>query len=282
MSPALRRPLAALAVTTLAFAGLAACGDDPGAGTDTATDVVALSGLEEGDTVDPAEFVDTIQDGVAASSTAHVTMSMEMGEQATFTGDGVIDYTADTPEMQMTMTMEGGGQDVDYEVRAVDGILYIDMGALTEGKFWKLDPSQPGNPLAQMGLDKVLDQSDPIGAVTRLEPAIESVTYAGEEQVDGRDLDHYELTVDLAKAVDALGSDLETEVESQMPDSITYDVWLDDENRFAQLAMDYEAANTPISMTMTADDWGTEADIEPPPADDIAAMPNLGGLTTAG
>jgi len=281
MSPALRRPLATLAVTTLALAGLAACGDDPDAGTDTATDVVALSGLEQGDTVDPAEFVDTIQDGVAASSTAKVTMSMEMGEQATFTGDGVIDYTADTPEMQMTMTMEGGGQDVDYEVRAVDGILYIDMGALTEGKFWKLDPSEPGNPLAQMGLDKILDQSDPIGAVARVEPAIESVTYAGEEEVDGRDLDHYELTVDLAKATEPLGSDLPPPVESQMPDSIIYDVWLDDENRFAQLAMDYEAANTPISMTMTADDWGTEADIEAPPADQVAEMPSVGD-TSAG
>ncbi|MBA2953183.1 hypothetical protein GON03_02590 [Nocardioides sp. MAH-18] len=273
-----RRPLASLAVTALALAGLAACGDDPDSGHDTAADVVALSGLEEGDTVAPAEFIDTIQDGVAASSTAEVTMSMDMGEDTTFTGDGVLDYAADTPELQMTMTIGGGGQDVDYEVRAVDGLLYVNMGALSGGKFWKLDPSDPASPLAQMGLDQVLDQSDPIGAVTRMEPAIESVTYAGEEDVDGRDLDHYELTVDLAKAIDALGSDVSTQVESQLPDSITYDVWLDDESRFAQLVMAYEATNVPVSMTMTADDWGTDADIEAPPADEVTDAPSFGDM----
>lgn len=276
MSRAPRRTLAALAVSTLALTGLAGCGDSGDGGDDTAVEAAALSGLEEGDAVEPAEFVDTIQDGVAASSTAEVSMSMEMGDDATFTGDGVVDYTAQTPEMQMTMTIEGGGQDIDYDVRMVDEVMYIDMGELTDGKFWKLDPSDPDSPLAQMGLDKVLDQSDPIGAVTRMEPAIESVTYAGDEDVDGRDLDHYEMTVDLATATEALGSDLPAQVQSRLPDSITYDVWLDEENRFAQLVMDYEAANVPISMTMTADDWGTEADIEAPPADQVADMPSLG------
>lgn len=280
-----RRTLAALAVATLSLTGLAACGGsgdaDASGGDDTAVEAAALSGLEEGDTVDPADFVQTIQDGVEASSTASITMAMDIGGAASASGEGVVDYTAETPELAMDMSIDADAQTIDYEMRMVDGVLYLDMGQLTGDKFWKVDPSDPEGPLAGMGLDKLLEQSDPIGAVARMEPAIQTVTYVGEEDVDGRDLDHYELTIDITKAVDLMGTDLPSQVEGEMPESISYDAWLDEENRFAQLEMEYEVMGQPLSLTMTADDWGTEVDIEAPPADQVTDAPGL-GQTAAG
>jgi hypothetical protein len=275
---AVRRSLATIAVSALALTGFAACGDEE---PEKADDVVALSGLEKGDTVEPAEFVQTIQDGVEASSTAEITMEMDLGAAAKASGEGVVDYTSETPELLMDMSIDADAQSVDYEMRMVDGVLYLNMGELTDDKFWKVDPSDPDGPLAGMGLDKMLEQSDPIGSVARMEPAIKTVTYVGEEDVDGRELDHYELTIDLSKAVDLMGADLPQQVQGQMPEAISYDAWLDDENRFAQLEMEYEVMGQPLAMTMTADDWGTEADIEAPPADEVADMPSLGD-TTAG
>lgn len=279
------RTLAAFAVSGLALLGLSACGDDSGsasgkgAGEDTAVETAALSNLSAGEEVDPGTFVETIQDGVEASSTAKVTMTMEMGDSASGSGEGVMDYTSETPEMAMEMTLDAAGQAIDYDARMVDGVLYLKMGDLTGGKFWEVDPSDPDGPLAGMGLDKLLEQSDPIGAVARMEPAIRSVTYVGEEEVDGRDLDHYELTVDLGAAMEATGADLPAAVQREMPETITYDSWLDEENRFAQLEMDYEVMGMPMTMTMTADDWGTEVDIEAPSADEVAEMPSAGQVS---
>lgn len=278
------RTLAALAVSGVALLGLGACGDDSGsesgkgAGEDTAVEAAALSNLAEGEEVDPGTFVRTIQDGVEASSSAEIAVTMAMGDSGSASGEGVVDYTSQTPELALEMTLDAAGQTMDYDLRMVDGVLYLQMGDLTDGKFWKVDPSDPDGPLAGMGLDKLLQQSDPVGAVAQLEPAIDSVTYSGEEEVDGRDLDHYELTVDLADAMDAIGAELPGEVEGEMPETVTYDVWLDEEHRFAQLEMAYEVMGMPFALTMEADKWGTDVDIEAPPADEIAEAPSLGDV----
>jgi hypothetical protein len=285
--PNARRAAAALAATSVLSIGLVACGDDSGSDAsdsasgshaDDAVPAAALDGLSEGDEVEPGEFVDIISEGVKSSTTAKTKMKMSLGEQGEMTGEGAVDYTTSPPEVAQKMTMDALGQTMEYDTRVVDGIMYLSLGKLSQGKFWKIDPSDPDGPLAGLGLDTVLKQTDPIGQVAKMEPGIEKVTYAGQEDVDGRELDHYELTMDVAKAYDAMGGQLPQEAEKALPESLTYDIWLDDENRFAQMDLELPVMGSTVSMEMSVTDWGAEVDIEAPPADEVTEMPDLNGL----
>jgi hypothetical protein len=286
----LRRAAAALATVVL-LGSLAACGssssdDGSSAKDDTAPSGSAsdgaggtvLTGLSTGDEVDPGDFVDTIKDGLKSSSTAKTTMKMSMGDTMSMEAHGVLDYTTTPPEMAMTMSMGAGGQDLDYETRLVDGVMYLKMGQISGDKFWKIDPSDPDGPLAEMGMDKMLDQSDPLGMLESVEPAIGKVTYAGSDDVDGRDLDHYELTVDPQAMLKELAPSAGADMKSEIPDDLTYDIWLDDQNRFAQMKMDIPVMNQTTSMTMSVTDWGTDVSIEAPPADQVTDMPDMGSM----
>ena len=89
-----RRALAAAAVASLLGAGLAACGDKSGDGASAAptssgsssaaggpasTGTTPVAAPEAGQEVTSTAFVSTVKDGLAASTTAHMTMSMALG-----------------------------------------------------------------------------------------------------------------------------------------------------------------------------------------------------------
>ena len=282
VSTTVRRTLAAAAITPLLLTGVVACGGDSddaeGSGTSAekssalqpGQDTLVLSDLSTGDEVDPADFVETVANGVEASTTARVTMKIGAGPAGEMTGEGELDYTSDPPEMAMKMAIPMLGN-AAAEMRLVDGVLYLSMGQLSGGKFWKLDPEDPAGPLGDFG--GMLDQMDPKSSLEKMESAIDKVTFTGEEQVDGQTLDHYELTVDPKRLTDDPGADLPAEV-----DNLTYDLWLDEEGRIAKMAMDPPAAGTQGSIEMTVTGWGEDVDIEAPPAGEITDMPDLGSM----
>jgi hypothetical protein len=124
-------------------------------------------------------------------------------------------------------------------------------------------------------LDKMMGQLDPAKALEQMQDGISKVTYVGAE--DG--LDHYELTIDVKKMMESMGGNLPSEVQSQMPDSVTYDLWLDDQNRFTRMSMDdLPMGGTDASMQMTVSDWGKDVTIEAPPADQVTDMPDFGSM----
>lgn len=274
-----RRTLAAAALAPLLLTGFAACGDDQDDSGSTAKDPGAgaflLSSLDEGDRVDPDDFVDTVADGVEESTTAHLEMQVSMGDVLATDASGEIDYTTTPPSLHMSMELPGAGT---TDMVLVDGSYYLQMGETTGGKYWKVDLADEDGPLAGMGLDKLLDQSDPLGALKAMKPGIDTVTFEGNEEVEGRDLDHYQLTIDMQTALKSYGGDLPGEATDAMPKSVTYDLWLDEEDRFAQMTMDYPVMGQEMSMEMSLDDWGKAVTIEAPPADEITEMPDLGSM----
>lgn len=275
-----RRTLAVAAVSPVLVGGLAACGSDDGSDSTAHDPVIGaalLSDLDSGDQVDPDDFVDTVTDGIEQSTTAHMTMNMSIGSAGSVDAQGDVDYTSKPPSTKMTMTIPGAG---DSTVISTDGVMYLQMGGLSGGKYWKVDPSDPDSPLGQMGLGSMLDQSDPASALESIKPSIDEVTFKGDEQVDGRDLDHYVMTIDLGTMMDSMGADLPSEAASGMPDSVTYDLWLDQQNRFAQMKSEYPVMGQQISMTINVDDWGTDVSIEAPPADQVTDMPDFGSMMT--
>jgi hypothetical protein len=279
VSTTARRTLAAAALAPLLLTGFAACGDDgddSGSGTDaggSAAGSAVLADLSEGDEVAPQEFVDTVAAGLEESTTAHLEMTMSLGEQLTTESEGDLDYTTEPPSLQMTMDIPGAGE---MDMVMVDGVIYMKSDRLTDDKYWKMDVSDPDSPLGQMGLGKLLEQSDPVGALKSMQDGIDTVTFEGTEDVDGRELDRYELTIDVKSVMDSLGSDLPGAAGDEVPDSVTYDLWLDDQDRFAQMQMDLPVMDRDVTMEMTLDDWGQDVSIEAPPADEVTDMPMSG------
>lgn len=281
-SIAARRTLAAAALTPLLLTGFAACGGDAGDSGDSASDAGApaagsavLAGLEVGEEVSPKEFVDTVTDGLEESTTAHLEMTMSMGDQVSTTGEGDLDYTTEPPSLAMSMEVPQAG---DMEMVLVDNVLYLKSAAMSGEKFWKLDLTDPDGPFGQMGLDKMLEQSDPVGALKAMESGIDTVTFAGSEELDGRELDHYELTIDTESVMESYGADLPSSATQGMPESVTYDLWLDDHDRFAQMRMETPILKQTMTMEMSLDAWGQDVSIEAPPADEVTEMPDLGSM----
>lgn len=279
-----RRTLAAAALTPLLLTGFAACGDDSGdsggSGSSSAAGAPAagsavLAGLQKGEEVSPEEFVDTVSDGLEDSTTAHMEMKMSMGDQVSTTAEGDLDYTTKPPSLSMSMEVPQAG---DMEMVLVDNVMYLKAGAMSGDKFWKLDLADPDSPFGEMGLDKMLEQSDPIGALESMKDGIDTVTFEGTEDVDGRELDHYVLTIDMLSVMDSYGADLPSDAADGMPDSITYDLWLDDQDRFAQMQMEVPVMDKSMEMEMSLDDWGQDVSIEAPPADQVTDMPDLGSM----
>jgi hypothetical protein len=267
--PALvRRALAAavapLALSSLALSSLAACGTDDGARAQDSSSAAqdAPDTPEEGATLAPADFADLVRDSFEKITTAHTTTRSEvMG--GSMNGEGDLDYTGDSPAAAMTMSGDILGP-TDMEVRMVDEVMYLNMGAMTQGKFARIDLKDPDNPMGSFA-----ESMDPSRAMDALESALEKVTYEGNDDTG----DHYVATADTATLLKGMGQNVPS--GAGLPDTLSYDVWFDDEGRFTRMDMDM---GTLGKTEMRLTDFGTDVDVEAPPADQITTK----GLRMAG
>ena len=275
--PTLRRLTGGLAALALA-ATLTACGgsgpdaaddpaaapsspsstaptDEPTAETSEATEPTEdVQEYDDGGQVDPDKFVARLQDGIAKTKYAHIEFTMG-GAGGEMTGSGDVDYTATPPNMQMSMEL--GPESVGMLL--VEKIMYV-QSSQAGGKYIKFDLDDPANPLGS-GLS---EQLDPAGSVEAFTKAVTSVTSSGSEDVDGRTLDRYELTVDTTKlADDGTGS------SASLPPEVTMVVWLDDEGRMAKTSMGLGA----VQYDATLSDFDKAVELEAPPADQVVSPP---------
>jgi hypothetical protein len=261
-----RRSLAALALPLL-LGGLAACGSDDSAeptaasSSDSGQSSDSGSGTEAGDNVDPADFVDDLQAGLKASTTAEMAMKVDMGGQA-ITADGAVDYTSTPPEMAMTMKSPAFN-DQAVEMRLVDKVLYMNAGQMTNNKFISYDLSDPSN--LPPGMDQVTSTLDPLAAFDSFEKGVDSVVFVGDEEVNGDQLGRYKITVDTSK-IDQF-KNLPT--QAQLPDTVTYDVWLDDQNRMRKMTMEMASVQTEVEFS----NWGESVDIAAPESSEVVEQP---------
>lgn len=268
------RPVAAAASTALLLA-LTACGGD---GSDDASDEPSISESSaatdtgdqpaEGEEVEPADFVADMKTGLENSTTAQMTMTMNAGGAA-IDAEGDVDYTTTPPGMAMTMTNQMMGNQ-QIELRLVDGVMYMNMGSMSNNKFVAYDLSDTGN--LPPGIGGMAEQMDPLAAFEQVEPALKSVTFVGEENVDGEDLAHYDLVLDTSKMESMQG----LPAEAGLPKEIGYDMYFDDEFRIRQMNMTMDAAQ-PIDVEVTLSEWGEPVEIEAPPADDVVDPSTMGG-----
>lgn len=222
----------------------------PGEVTSEATD--EPSPIDDGGQVDVTAFVDRLQAGIERTKYAHIEFTMG-GAGGEMKGSGDLDYTSKPPNMDMSMKM--GPETVGMLL--VDGFMYI-QSSQAGGKYIKYDLADPNNPLGS-GL---ADQLDPAGSIKTFTEALSSVVSAGTEDVEGRELDRYELTIDT------------TQLEGQaatagLPEEMQFTVWLDDEDRMAKTSMGMGA----VQYDATLSDFDTAVELEAPPADQVIEPP---------
>jgi uncharacterized protein DUF6612 len=268
---AVRRAAAASAAALLTLVLTGCADDDPKAedepsGDTTTSEAATADEPEEGQTVDPAEFVDEVLGGMDDLTTAHMEMSME-GGPAEVAMEGDVDYTTTPPEMAMTMSgaMMGLGDDGrDLQVRMVDGTMYIQMPFGQADKWVKFEVGDEGGPLSE----DLVDQMNPGAQLETMKDAVTEVTYVGEDETG----DHYTLTV-RSEAFRELQDQLGGTEGADLPSVLTYDLWTDAEGRVTRSEIAMGDLGT---VTIELTDWDEDVDIEAPPESDVIEAP--GGM----
>ncbi|TQM95726.1 hypothetical protein FB476_0576 [Ornithinimicrobium humiphilum] len=272
---------------------LAACGgDDAAEGEPTTSEAVtsedgaatADAGAEEtseatssdadpaeGEDVDIQEFLAMLKSpGEEKLSSYTMTMTINMGGQA-MEMEGAVDLTGDQAALDMDMTMPGMGA---VSMIMAEGRVFMSMPGVTEdGKYLEVPPEQLGDVSTQ------LDEVDITSTWDAWEAGAKSVTFLGEEDVDGQDMRRYEVTVDTQAALDAggqTGDDADT-ASAMLGDEITYDVWLDGDNLMRKVAFEMEGVVT----EMFANNYGEAQGIAVPSEDQIQqGAPGMGEETS--
>jgi hypothetical protein len=262
-----RRVAAALILP--AVLATAACGKqaEPTPGTNTAAGATsATSSAATSDAAattaqpyqDKAALIAGLKSGASSATTAHVAMDMKAaGQSITMEGDTKID--AANPAMQVSMDM---GSQMKLQMILVDKKVYLKgMPGLPAGKWAVVDSSSD----VGKQMESSLAQADPTKMYDQFEKAVTDVKPMGEDPVDGDKAYKYELTLDTK----AMGDSLPSDSAAQIPDSITYLVWIDDANHLRKVSFDVMGSKA----TMTMSKYGEPVDITAPPAAQTVKAP---------
>lgn len=268
MSTTQRRVLPVLFTAGALALGLTACGsgnepESPAQSSSTAVaDPTTEAETTEAETTEAAsqdagsgdataQFIAQFTAGLDAVQTASTSIMMIDPTGAVVEYTGVIDYTADPIAMTMTMPSPEDPSIV-MEAVMVDGLMYINMGERSQGKW--------------VEATGMTESSDPIGEMRAFEGAITDVVHVGPADLDGVATEHYTVTLD-PRLMPAGSLDPGT----ALPESITYEIYLDGEGRPA--GMDMELMGGSINTRLT--NFNAPVTIVAPPADQIISMEEL-------
>lgn len=262
------RKAAAAAVLPLAVGSLAACGSssshsgtaaDPHASTPTQSSSAPASGQS----VDAGQFLGTLKSAAKNITTAKFQMNMDISGQ-TVTANGALDMTGSTPAMQLSMDLTGTGTPTD--MRLIGRVMYMTVPG-TAGKYVKIDLKDPKGPMA--GYGDTLGSLDPQSMIDQMSPAaFRKVTYVGTESVGGQQLKRYHIVLDTAAATSMLKGMPTT---ASLPKTMSYDMWLDDQNRMARFEMRMQKV---MDVTATYSDFGSDVSITAPAPSDVESLPS--------
>ena len=203
-------------------------------------------------------------DAAMKARSAHMTMTMSGKAQLSATGDLV--YGAHQPAMTMTMSMPQMSKG-KIEMRMVGGIIYMQLPGMTPpGKFVAIDPKDKLSMLAK-SFAGTADQMDPLASFKTAEKAVQSADRVGKQTLGGVEVDHYKVVLDTAALVKNL--DPAAAKQAQIPETVTYDMWLDSKNLLRRMSFSMSGVDFEAEMSR----WGKPVTVQSPPANDIVTMP---------
>ena len=225
-----------------------------------------LPDVAEGEEISAEELSALMISAFEKATTADLVMSMTAGGQD-IDVTGQADYTSDPVSMRMEMSGMGGTGDM--EIIVVDNAMYMKLAAMSD-TFLKLDLDDPDNPVG----GSFTGQLDPRAQAEVMEKGLQTATYVGQEEVEGETLDHYTAVVDSTAMLEQMEG--AADVAGQLPETVTYELWLTDEGLFRLMEVDMGAVAGEVLMRF--EDWGTDVDIEAPPASQVTDMSDMDGM----
>lgn len=265
--------LAAAPAAALLALALAACG---GSSTDAEAEAptspsASVEETPEADGLDLTveNFAQVTTDAMTAAGSYDFLMEMDAAGEA-MTMSGSADLSGDTQSIAVKTDMAG----LTMEVRAHEGMAYVNLGEITGGKFIAIDPTDASNPLADSFSD-LAGEVDPTQDILAYEEAMVSVTPTGEpEQLDGVEVQAYDVVIDPTKAPE-LAADLESSLPLgvEMPETITYTYWLDAD----ALTHRIRFAFLEVSADMRFSSWGSATPVTAPAPEEITTESPFGG-----
>lgn len=128
--------------------------------------------------------------------TAHMTLAIGSGLNA-ITCKGVVLNGSSVKTSGFRAEYKAPGP--DFEMRAVEGIIYVNYGDLTQDKFVAIDPGDSTNELSKQ-FAPLMQSMDPASTVRQFAGAITRVKRSGKPTaVDGVDTTPYAVTIDTDK-----------------------------------------------------------------------------------
>jgi hypothetical protein len=261
-----------------------------GAAAGAAALVLVVLGACGGGGGDATERVREAPDKTIAARTARAALNVDFstsGVAGTVAGEGL----ADLANRRGALTLDLGSLGTALGAASVD--TFLDA----TGIYVKLPPSRlPGNkPWLKRDLSTLSTQidigslgrlrsADPSQALQFLKGAVDGMKEVGDEKVRGADTTHYRGTLDLNRARATASPDVQEAVDSAIASlgtaNIPADVWLDDEGRMRKMRfqIDTDAAgpNPPGTVEFEMFDFGVDADVQPPPPDQITDLSMFG------
>ena len=138
----------------------------------------------------------------------------------------------------MTMNKEADGRGDPIDMRLVDGIMYMNMGSMSNDKFVKFDLSDPASLPPEM--EGLADQLDPLAAFEEFGAAVE---VGHVRRQGGRRRVRTSTTTTLVMDTAKIPSMEDLPAGAGLPDEIAYDAWFDDDFRFRQMQMTMDMAH---------------------------------------
>ena len=267
---------AVMALGLAALVAVAASGSDDGA--DVAEPYSLIAAAENTITARTVEFDLT----VSASDLAEVTVSGAVDNES-----NVVSVTTDLSSLLALgdMPIPFGGGPMTVLVDASTGVLYLDASALggflPDSAGWvSIDlgalAEQSGRALDDLQDEFVLDPTDIARALLDTEDAVE----VGVDTIDGVEVRHYEVSVDIAAALAAVPrAELDPVIgDVELPDTITYDVWITADNQLRRVSFGTEIVGQTIGMQLDMTTSDEPLGIELPADGDVFDLTGLLGF----
>jgi hypothetical protein len=274
----LARRLGSAALVLSVGLGLAACSDDSSgsdssssatdSGADEASEDAETEDAEETDEadapteLDAAGFYPAVMEAMREAETFNFQTVSESGGQSQ-TMEGQARFGDDGVEMKASST---GAQPM--ELILIDQAMYLKSADLGTGDKWlKVDLSDPNSLFGMIG-----KATDPEVMFKAME-APKKLELVGTEEVDGVETNHYRITMDPTKYLEAM--EFPAAMADMMPKELVTEMWVDGDDlprKFSQsLEVPAMGGGKPTSTSSegTYSDFGTDVEIEAPPADQV-------------
>ncbi len=257
---------------------------------------VALAGSGSGDGADVAEPYSLIAaaESTITARTIEFDLTVSASDLAEITVSGAVDndsqlvsITTDLSSLMALgdMPLPLGGGEMTVLVDGATGVVYLDAAALggflPDNAGWvSIDlgalAEQSGQALDDLQDEFAFDPSD----IARSLLDTDNATEIGVETIDGVEVKHYEVSVDIAAALAAVPqAELDPAIaDIDLPDTVTYDVWVTADNQLRRVSFATEVAGQTIGMQLDMTTSDQPLGVELPADSEVVDLTGLLGF----